>query len=1102
MTGREVRSRCIEGADVVGMTTSGAARELTMLRKLSSKVLVCEEAGEVLESHILTSLLPSLQQAILIGDHLQLRPQINNFDLESTNPKGEPYSLDMSLFERLVRPPHSSDHKLPFSTLLTQRRMYPSIAQMVRSTLYPKLQDAENVKVYPEVVGMGRRLFWFDHGRQEDRGMTGADSTSRSNQFEVEMAASLVSHIVKQGEYRPQDIAVLTPYSGQLQKLRWRLEKELSLTVDIGERDLAAISGDEEKKAGTSDESRNQVITEQSLFDSIRLATVDNFQGEEAKIIIISLVRSNSERVCGFLKTSNRINVLLSRAMHGCYIIGDSRTYSHVGMWDRVIKLLKAGGNFGNALPLQCPRHPKTALPVASPEHFASLSPDGGCKLPCDRLLACGHACYGLCHSDMLHQAVFCHQRCERTKTGCDHICREECGYYCEEECNILLKSISLQLPCGHTVQSATCWETRHPADVQCLVEVLRIIPECDHILKMPCHVDVATKKITCESACGETLACGHACLLPCHQCLKPQKDTTLLVRKCRGVCKEVCGRAHEGCSHRCLRPCHRRDCGRCEEPCEVRCSHSRCLKQCHERCVPCAEQGCASHCPHSKCGMPCAAPCDWVPCSKRCTSSLSCGHQCPSICGETCPDASYCQQCGSADTLSTVVDLFKRNEYINIDLNKDPCVFAACGHFLTRSFMDAKMGMAEHYDLDKIGTPTAIKAALKPFSKDGAVAKTCPQCPGSLRNIARYGRIVRRPLLDEATKQFIISSERQHLELAERLLQEEKRLACQDLGGASPKDGEISLTGSVSNQLLQMSQLFGPKQCKEILNIYGDLSDYRDKIRAEEMPFQKVAKFVEQASRHSTTDALVFDTFVMQPRAYQFATALMLKCNVAILSAFLKCWKKNMPSSATCTVDFVDNLAQCYELITLAHETSRPLLQAEGCMYAAAFCGFTLALDGSRDVPASGKLPENPLRQTGLSLVGDARTLMSGWRKATTNTLDASLAAAEEKILDAGIGAAEHLLSNTPQVVAKNQSMPFAELRAVYGSRAWDFSPTGNWYVCERGHAFTVGLSSEKARCPECGSSECGKSQGSARSLKPDKKVEKLARGVGGMRM
>lgn len=53
---------------------------------------------------------------------------------------------------------------------------------------------------------------------------------------------------------------------------------------------------------------------------------MDNFQGEEAKVIVISLVRSNDERKYGFLKTSNRINVLLSRASHGMYIFGNIYT--------------------------------------------------------------------------------------------------------------------------------------------------------------------------------------------------------------------------------------------------------------------------------------------------------------------------------------------------------------------------------------------------------------------------------------------------------------------------------------------------------------------------------------------------------------------------------------------------------------------------------------------------------------------------------------------------------------------------------------------------------------------------------------------------------
>lgn len=74
----EKNLRCLEAANVIDITTSGLACQLHILRKFPSKVLVCEEAGEVLEANLLPALLPSLEHAILIGDHLQLRPQTQN----------------------------------------------------------------------------------------------------------------------------------------------------------------------------------------------------------------------------------------------------------------------------------------------------------------------------------------------------------------------------------------------------------------------------------------------------------------------------------------------------------------------------------------------------------------------------------------------------------------------------------------------------------------------------------------------------------------------------------------------------------------------------------------------------------------------------------------------------------------------------------------------------------------------------------------------------------------------------------------------------------------------------------------------------------------
>ena len=323
---QELNLRCLQQAHVIGVTTTGLAKNLDILRRLRSKVMLCEEAGEVLEAHTITALLPHIEHSILIGDHQQLRPQTQNYELQHENPRGEKYSLDVSLFERLVQPKGDWDIQIPFSVLEIQRRMHPSIAQLIRDTLYPKLQDHPSVTECPEVFGFGKRLFWLDHQEPE----AGTDPsrmtpTSHSNDFEVDMTAALVSHLVRQGKYQSNDIAVITPYLGQLQKMKKRMGR--SHEVVISDQDAEDL-----KKEGLDsddgDRTKPSVLQKTTLLKALRIATVDNFQvapsgciifgrnakllqGEEAKVVVISLVRSNPRNNCGFLKTSNRINVLL-----------------------------------------------------------------------------------------------------------------------------------------------------------------------------------------------------------------------------------------------------------------------------------------------------------------------------------------------------------------------------------------------------------------------------------------------------------------------------------------------------------------------------------------------------------------------------------------------------------------------------------------------------------------------------------------------------------------------------------------------------------------------------------------------------------------------
>ena len=180
-----------------------------------------------MEAHTLAALLPSVEHAILIGDHEQLRPQINTYELQQDHPRGERYALDVSLFERFVRPKYGAP-ELPYCSLKTQRRMHPSISELVRSTLYPQLKDHESVSKYPEVDGMRNRLYWLDHCEPEDSSSPGSTASfSKSNTFEVEMVAALVSHLIRQGTYSSEEIAVITPYLGQVWSLPRRRYRHL-----------------------------------------------------------------------------------------------------------------------------------------------------------------------------------------------------------------------------------------------------------------------------------------------------------------------------------------------------------------------------------------------------------------------------------------------------------------------------------------------------------------------------------------------------------------------------------------------------------------------------------------------------------------------------------------------------------------------------------------------------------------------------------------------------------------------------------------------------------------------------------------------------------
>ena len=206
---------------------------------------------------------------------MQLRPHIQNHELSAENQRRElKYNLDISLFERLcavgVRSTTENNLEFPFVRLNVQRRMRPEIADLIRIPLYPKLEDHPKVHDYPQVPGMYSQLYWFDHSQREDgSGDLDLKGTSHSNDYEIEMVKQLLSHLSKQGCYKDGELAVITPYVGQLRKLRNELQNTFS--VQLSEKD--------QEEVDTLDQSEvNQdsihSFERKALSQSVRIATV------------------------------------------------------------------------------------------------------------------------------------------------------------------------------------------------------------------------------------------------------------------------------------------------------------------------------------------------------------------------------------------------------------------------------------------------------------------------------------------------------------------------------------------------------------------------------------------------------------------------------------------------------------------------------------------------------------------------------------------------------------------------------------------------------------------------------------------------------------
>ncbi|OQR89300.1 NF-X1 finger and helicase domain protein [Thraustotheca clavata] len=740
--------RIMQNAKIVGMTTTGCAMHQELVRCLAPKVVLIEEAGEVLEAHLLSCLTSATQHVIQIGDHMQLRPLVNEFPLSFHSNRG--HDLDISMFERLVGTTNSTfalkvwiihnDYVGKLVTLDTQRRMSPDICDLIRYTLYPSLEDGPNVLNYPSIKGFEHSLWFFDHNFREC-----GDDVSHQNHEEAQLTVDLAHHALLNGT---GDIVILTPYLGQLKLLRGRLEaKHVRLVLE--EKDIEALrelDSDEEENLEPEFEPS---VDSRTLKQCLRLSTVDNFQGNEADFVLISTVRSNEQGSTGFLKVFNRVNVMLSRARHGMVILGSSSTLRQcrrAEMFQSVLDILEDKELIGNYINLKCQRH-GTISQITNSKDVQTYVPYGGCQLPCNVRLSCGHVCAKLCHpDDARHKTNVCLEPCMRDIAACGHLCTLKCCDTCK--CMEILPIY--RLVCGHQVVNIRCSETHDKLNkIPCKTKVLVQIPLCKHQVEVKCQdaIELATARRTmntnklnefsqkCTVVCNQLLSCGHPCASPCSSCFgKPGHF---------GVCKHPCERTLP-CGHSCRAFCHPADqCPPCDRLCATECAHSSCPGLCKAPCNSCSEP-CTWSCSHSKttCPLPCGSPCIRLPCDERCEKTLSCGHQCPGLCGEICLGPKYCSSCGDENVLSQVVDLIMHTTLRDHDPNESPLVMWPCGHCFTIESMDGYLNLSDYFIQNRL---TGQWADFRPLTLQDMESqrKSCPLCRFPLFKVHRYSRIL-----------------------------------------------------------------------------------------------------------------------------------------------------------------------------------------------------------------------------------------------------------------------------------------------------------------------------------------------------------------------
>ncbi|CAG6021472.1 unnamed protein product [Menidia menidia] len=294
-----------------------------------------DEAGHAVETECLVPIAGLLDtetgQLVLAGDPKQLGPILRS-------PFALRYGMGMSLLERLMnnftlyQKNEDAFNNCFVTKLLRNYRSHPAILKIPNELYY----DGELQACADEYA----RNFYctWEHLPKQGfpvifRGVAGVDAREASspsffNVAEVEVLMDYVRKLLqsdgKKGlsKITPKDIGIIAPYRKQVQKIRKALEK---VGKDFKSHDMTLL----------------------------KVGSVEEFQGQERRVILVSTVRSGSNNLefdrkfnLGFVKNEKRFNVAVTRAKALLIVVGNPRVLNTDATWARFTKYCRDEGGY------------------------------------------------------------------------------------------------------------------------------------------------------------------------------------------------------------------------------------------------------------------------------------------------------------------------------------------------------------------------------------------------------------------------------------------------------------------------------------------------------------------------------------------------------------------------------------------------------------------------------------------------------------------------------------------------------------------------------------------------------------------------------------